>query len=206
MVEYKYITVALNTEKDSDLIQALKNYDGNRNDLIKQLLREYFFGPQNSSGEDVSKALLRVIQLEKEFKELLTAFNQFKKSIYKEIDEKIDGFLKSVEKFQKELELLKEGYKRFEEKAKEKEAEEERKKREEFIQELKKEFIARAKPYLKAFRSGDGSYTLLTYQIKQLVKEYEEKGLSRDWLWRICFEEAPNLRRWVENEIRRKYV
>ena len=70
MAGYMYINAALNIEDDADLIDAIEQFKakgGNLSDLIRNLLREYFFGPKIDEISD--KALYRLVQIEKRQKE-----------------------------------------------------------------------------------------------------------------------------------------
>ena len=68
---YTSISASLHYEDDADLIEAIKEFKargGNISDLIRQLLREYFFGPQIDKVDD--KVYYKVIQLENELNDL----------------------------------------------------------------------------------------------------------------------------------------
>jgi NADH dehydrogenase/NADH:ubiquinone oxidoreductase subunit G len=124
-------TVSMHLEKDSDLIECVKQYIKNtgctRSELVRKALRLFFGLISTNNQENIDQAFIRVIQLEKQFNDLMTAFNQLRESIYKDIDSKLSEFMKMVEEFQKELEIIKE----FHEKRKKEEEEEKRKKEEE---------------------------------------------------------------------------
>jgi hypothetical protein len=136
----------------------------------------------------------------------MTAFNQLRESIYKDIDSKLSEFMKMVEEFQKELEIIKE----FHEKRKQAEEEERKRKEAERLERERRSKLIDLKNRLyylaKSFRSSD-TKTLVFHQIKTVIKEAVEKyGFDEEELWNHCYNFAPTLKSWRETEIRRRYV
>jgi len=188
---YKYISFSLNHETDSDLIRAIEEYKaqgGNISDLIRNLLREYFFGPQVDKADD--KALYKIIQLEKELQEL--------KKEREEQDKKIAELERTISLLKQSLE---------QQRAK---AEEEKRKvdlakrKKEVLRDLR---IQKLNPVLLEFKRKP---TPLIYeQVKSVIKEAVERYpdlLTEEELWEYAIEVAPRIRHYKEIEMRRRYV
>lgn len=107
MAGFKYISIPLNIEDDSDLIESIEQFKaqgGNLSDLIRNLLREYFFGPQIDDISD--KALYKLIQLEKRQEEAFKKLEELTEFL-NELSLELANLRKTIEQKQKEVEVRK---------------------------------------------------------------------------------------------------
>ena len=186
---YTSVSASLHYEEDADLIKAINKYKaqgGNISDLIRNLLREYFFGPQVDKMDE--KTHYKIIQLEAKLGEIRKEYE------------------KKIAELERELKILKDAY----EKRKQAEEEERKRKEAERLERERRSKLIDVKNRLyylaKSFRSSD-TKTLVFHQIKTVIKEAVEKyGFDEEELWNHCYNFAPTLKSWRETEIRRRYV